>query len=76
MDIRNEIIEQMKEELDLKDIVLEATLIDLGLDSIDVATYLLQAEQTYGIEFSQDDMKEQRTIGDIINLIEKKVNSK
>ncbi|HZT73331.1 MAG TPA: phosphopantetheine-binding protein [Terriglobales bacterium] len=43
---------------------------DLGLDEIDVAELLMQAEEKLGAqEFSEDEWEDCRTVGDYIRLV-------
>ena len=45
---------------------------DLGADSLDVVEMLLDLEKEYGIEISDEQAAELKTIGDIVKLIENK----
>ena len=45
---------------------------DLGADSLDVVEMLLDLEKEYGVEISDDQAAELKTVGDIVKLIENK----
>jgi acyl carrier protein len=65
----------MAEQLgvDKSSITPESEIIkDLGADSLDVVEMLLDLEKEYGIEISDDQAANLKTIGDIVNLIENK----
>ena len=65
----------MAEQLGIEkdSITLESEIIkDLGADSLDVVEMLLDLEKEYGIEISDEAAAELKTVGDIVNLIEKK----
>lgn len=57
-----------KEHFDNKD-----KLQDLGLDSLDMVTLLLEVEDTFGIVLDESDMNpyDLQTVEDIIHLVEK-----
>jgi len=46
---------------------------DLGLDSLDIVEMCLDFEDTYGFKFTTDELKNIVTVGDLMNLIEKKI---
>ena len=59
--------------IDKDSITLESEIIkDLGADSLDVVEMLLDLEKEYGIEISDEAAAELKTVGDIVNLIDKK----
>lgn len=45
---------------------------DLGADSLDVVEMLMGLEDEYGITISEEDASKLKTVGDIVNLIDKK----
>ena len=65
----------MAEQLgvDKASITAESEIIkDLGADSLDVVEMLLDLEKEYGVEISDEAAAELKTVGDIVNLIDKK----
>lgn len=52
----------------------EATLIDdLGGDSLDIVEMIMTAEETFGVEITDDEAEEMRTVGDAVRLIDGKL---
>ncbi len=45
---------------------------DLGADSIDLLELVLAFEDEFGIQIDEDDIKNIRTVGDIVEYIENK----
>jgi acyl carrier protein len=45
---------------------------DLGADSIDLLELVLAFEDEFGIEINEDDIKDIKTVGDIVEYIENK----
>ncbi|MDR2828127.1 MAG: acyl carrier protein [Acholeplasmatales bacterium] len=70
--VRELIIRELKVQPDK--VVLDANLTDdLGADSIDAVEVIMAAEEEFKIQISDEDMKSAKTIGDLVNIIEKKV---
>ena len=74
MDKVQEIINEMKEKYEIKDLNLDASLTDLQIDSLDVVEFLLSLEDKYNITFEAEEMQDLKTASDLIELIKKKVN--
>ncbi len=74
MDKVQEIINEMKEKYEIKDLNLNASLTDLQIDSLDVVEFLLSLEDKYNITFEAEEMQDLKTASDLIELIKKKVN--
>ncbi len=75
-DILEKIVEVMANsfELDPKDIVPEALLVDdLGFDSIDAIDFAVGVEEEIGIKVGGEELKGIRTVADAVNLIYEKV---
>jgi len=55
-------------------ITLEANLVDdLGADSIDAVEVIMAIEDEFNIEITDEDMNNIKTIGDMVEYIEKNV---
>jgi len=52
---------ELREELNV--------LQDLGLDSLTITDLIIQAEETFGFEFQEDDLSTSLTVGQLIDLI-------
>lgn len=59
--------------IDASSIKEETSFIDdLGADSLDIVQMLISMEKTFGLNFSEDEIAEIKTVGDAKRLIEKK----
>lgn len=71
---KEEVLNDIRTNLKVKELNMTASLNDLGLDSLDVAEYLLGLEEKYHIEFSSEEMQGLKTLGNLVELIERKLN--
>jgi len=53
-------------------ITSETALLDLNLDSLDIAELIMNIEDEYSINV--DDRESIKTVGDVVNFIESKIN--
>ena len=51
------------------DLSREATLEDLDVDSLDLVELAQIVEDEYGVELKGDDVKDVKTVGDVIDLV-------
>lgn len=63
----------IKEKLNIENLDKEATLATYGLDSLDVVEFILELEDKFSISFEAEETKDIKTIGDLLNVIEKKL---
>lgn len=69
--VRKIIVEELK--VDEKNISMETRLIeDLKADSIDSIQLIMALEEEFNISISDDTVQKIKTIGDIVEIIEKK----
>lgn len=55
------------------DITLESDIIkDLGFDSLDIVTLIMAVEDEYGFTADDDEIAALKTVGDVVNYIEKR----
>ncbi len=55
------------------DVTLESDIIkDLGLDSLDIVTLIMAVEDEYGFMADDDEIAALKTVGDVVNYIEKR----
>ena len=47
----------------------------LGLDSVDVVSVISQVERKFHIRLSQDELMQFANVGDVLNLLEVKINA-
>ena len=76
-----EILTAIKEHLDGRgvegEIVPGADLVaDVGLDSLDVVELGLGLEERFGVDMPESDMEDVKTVGDIVEIVEKKLASR
>ena len=56
------------------DVTPEAELVnDLGINSLELADLVLHCEEKFGIEISDEDVREFLTVGDVVSYLEKVV---
>ncbi len=55
--------EDVNEDSDFRD--------DLGVDSLDLFELVMNLENEYGIEFPAEELESLRTVGDVIDFLEK-----
>ena len=73
MDIRLKLSEVFASKSPNAKLEDETKLEDLGLDSLDKIELLYAIEESFGIEFENEEMQSYITIGDIVKSIEKKI---
>jgi acyl carrier protein len=49
---------------------------DLGLDSLDMIELVMELEEEYGVEISDEDAEKMTTVGEAISYVEKCLSSK
>lgn len=62
-----------KEKLGVDEIDPKATLLTYGLDSLDVMDFLLGLEDKFNIRFEINDLKDVKTIGELLELVKKQL---
>jgi len=79
-DLATKIVHLIAEEMAIEEAELTATASfkeDLGLDEIDVAELLMQAEHAFGVHaFSEADWESCETVDDFVQLITRRVEAK
>jgi acyl carrier protein len=74
MSVLEQVVEMTKEFFGKTEVDANTTLEDLGADSIDKVSLILDIETQFEIEMS--DNEQLSTIGDIVEVIEKKLDEK
>lgn len=55
-----------------EEIKMESSFVeDLNIDSLDLVELIMALEDEYGVEFSEEDAEQIKTIGDIVHYITK-----
>ncbi len=57
--------------LSLEEIRLDATLEELGITSLDAISLVFDIEDKYGVEVPNEALKQLRTVGDIVEGVER-----
>ena len=66
--LKNILIEELS--IDADAITLEAELAnDLGINSLELADLVLLCEDTFGVEFDENDMHKFITVGDVVEFL-------
>lgn len=66
--------EVLEEELgiDAESVTLQSDMVtDIGADSLDIVQLLIRMEKEYGIKFTDEEIKTVKTVGDVVDFIEK-----
>lgn len=79
MSVQQEVIDIIIEQLgvDANDVSPEKSFVeDLNADSLDLTELIMTFEERFGFEISEEDAEKLKTVGDVIDYIEKrKVNA-
>ncbi len=71
---KEKIINLIAEQLDAdpENLTMETNLIeDLGADSLDIADLVMELEEQLDVEISDEDLAKLKTVGDIVEYIDK-----
>jgi acyl carrier protein len=72
----DEIKRMFCERLNLENIDEASSLSGLGLDSLDVVDMCLDVEEKFGIQFEMEELAKFKTVGDLFQSIEAKLQAK
>lgn len=75
MSIEKEVIDVIVEQLgvDAETVTVEKSFIeDLNADSLDLTELIMTFEERFGFEISEEDAEKLKTVGDVIEYIQKK----
>lgn len=61
--------------IDREKLVREATLVDLGISSLDVITMLFELEERYGVVIEEADMPKMETLGEMVDFLLGRINA-
>ena len=77
MSIDKEVIDIIVEQLgvDSNDVTVEKSFVeDLNADSLDLTELIMTFEEKFGFEISEEDAEKLKTVGDVVEYINKKQN--
>ena len=66
-----QIITDNADNIDGNLIPIDSKLMDTGLDSLDVATVLLEVQEEFGVTIPDDQENDFETLGEIVKFVEK-----
>lgn len=75
MSLETKVIEIIMEQLGVtrEECVPEASFVDdLGADSLDLVELIMEMEENFGIQVSDEELEKIRTIGDVIEFLRSK----
>jgi acyl carrier protein len=73
--VKNIIVKQLA--VNPEEVTEDASFVDdLGADSLDTVTFVMELEKEFGIEIPDEDSKDIRTVGEAIKYIEEKAKEK
>ncbi|HZZ37015.1 MAG TPA: phosphopantetheine-binding protein [Caulobacteraceae bacterium] len=74
----DELLDLIAEEalIDREKLVREATLEDIGLDSVDVVSVVFAAEEKYGIEIAEEAFKDTSNLGQFLDTLKGLIEAK
>lgn len=67
-----EYLDRIKDRLKGKEVTLETTFKELGLDSLDLVDLVFEMEEEIGIQFEDDELMQIKTVKDLLTLIDSK----
>lgn len=79
MDIKNKVTKVIIEQLGVKEseVKPDARFVeDLGADSLDTVELVMALEEEFGIEIPDEDAEKAKTVKDVIDYINKKIDTK
>jgi acyl carrier protein len=78
MSLEQELIELISKEalVDVEKLQKDATLEQIGLDSVDLVSVVFAVEDKYGVTIGENDLEKTATLGDMLNLIAGKIDEK
>ena len=72
MDYLASFIELLAERSNSNNITGETELRSLGIDSLDLVEIVMEAEEEFGVAFSNDELNNFTTVNDVVNAIKSK----
>ena len=76
MNVKDEVAKVLAKRVDVPVLKEEDDLSALGLDSLDLVEVMIEIEEVFNIEFENEEIEQAKTLKDVLNLIEKKLEQK
>ncbi len=71
------LLEELEKDIKPEDVTRDTRLqLDLGLDSMQAVTLVMDFEQEFDTSISDDELLELKTVGDLVDIIKKKLSEK
>lgn len=72
MEYLKRIEERLASKLKDKELTLETSFKDLGIDSLDLVDLVFEMEEELGVQFEDDELIQIKTVNDLITLVNSK----
>lgn len=72
MNYFDKIKEALSDKLNGKELTLDSSFRDLGIDSLDLVDLVFALEEEIGTEFEDEELLSIKTVKDLLNLIDEK----
>lgn len=69
--IKNLVFSELKKISKNKNITEDSNIRELGVDSLDLAELIFDAEERLGITISDDELRDVKTVKDVIRILDK-----
>jgi len=73
MNVLKDFIESLEKKSNAKDVKAETELRNLGIDSLDLVEIVMDLEEKYKIQFSNDELNNFITVNDVVKAVESKL---
>ena len=73
MDVKKTVTEILAKRVDVSNLKEEDSLMDIGLDSLDLVEVMLDIEDTLNIEFDSEEIANLSTLQSVLDLINSKI---
>lgn len=73
MDVFNEFVVLLRKVVKSKEITMETELRTLGIDSLDLAEIIMEAEEKFNVAFTNDELSKLVKVADVVNTINSKL---
>lgn len=74
--VTREIVDLIRAEVGAIDLTADSTLQGIGLDSVRVMSLVFKLESRYDIALDAEDADDLRTVGDLANLVERRLQER
>lgn len=73
MDVKKTVSEILAKRVDISNLKEEDSLMDIGLDSLDLVEVMLEIEDALGVEFDSEEIANLSTLQSVLDLINSKI---